>query len=143
MVQMRSALANIPVQKAMITQFFVLSPHDSVERATEHVLTGFQQDFPVVDDGRVVGVLTRSDLLSALAKRDEGVLVGDVMNREFETAGPLDMLGAVFDRLQERGCRTIPVVHQGRLVGLLSADHLSEILLVQEAERRGGPRGRV
>ena len=35
-----------------------MSPHDSLARAVEHVLAGFQQDFPVVDDGRLVGIVT-------------------------------------------------------------------------------------
>jgi Zn-dependent protease/CBS domain-containing protein len=136
MVQMRSALGNIPVQKAMITQFYVLSPDDTVRTAVDHVLKGFQEDFPVVEGVRVVGILTRSDLLSALAQKGQDTLVSDVMNRDFETAHPLDMLGVVLGRLQERGCRTMPVVYAGRLVGLLSGGHLSEMLMTQEAERK-------
>jgi Zn-dependent protease/CBS domain-containing protein len=136
MVQMRSALGNIPVQRAMITQFHVLSPDETLRRAVEHVLQGFQQDFPVVEGDRVVGILTRADLLSALAQRGQDDLVGEIMKRDFETASPFDMLGVVLGRLQERGCRTMPVVYGSRLVGLLSADHLSEMLLIQEAERK-------
>ena len=70
-VQMRSALGNIPVRKAMITDFRVLAPQDPLGRAVDHVLAGFQQDFPVVEHGQVAGVLTRADLLSALARRGQ------------------------------------------------------------------------
>jgi len=135
MVQMRSALSNIPVLRAMVTQFHVLVPEDTVQRAVDHVLGGFQQDFPVVDEhDRVVGVLTRADLLTALAQKGQETRIADVMNRDFETASPYDMLDGVLSRLHERGCRTIPVVHEGRLVGLLSNDHLGEMLLVQGSQ---------
>jgi Zn-dependent protease/CBS domain-containing protein len=138
MVQMRSALANIPVSRAMITQFYALSPDDTLRRAVEHVLGGFQQDFPVVDDaGRVVGVLTRSDMMTALAQTGQDARVDDVMKRDFMTAGPYDMLGMALARLQERGCRTLPIVHDGRLVGLVTSDQLGELLLIQEAQRKG------
>src|SRR5262249_13223840 len=134
--QMKSALSNIPVQRAMVTRFNALSPNDPIAHAVEHIRTGFQQDFPVVEGEHVVGVLTRSDLLSALAHHRPDALVGEVMNREFETPGPFDMLSVVMSRLQESNCRTVPVVHGGRLVGLLSIDHMSETLLVQEADRK-------
>ena len=65
-VQIRSALGNIPVMRAMVTDFRTLHPDDPIGRAVDHVLAGFQQDFPVVEDGRLVGVLTRNDLASAL-----------------------------------------------------------------------------
>jgi Zn-dependent protease/predicted transcriptional regulator len=135
-VQMRSALAGIPVQKAMVTDFRSLAPHDPLGRAVDHVLAGFQQDFPVVEQGRVAGVLTRSDLLNALARRGQEARVGEVMQRDIETADPRDMLEGVLSRLQRRGCHTLPVVHNGQLVGLVTTDNLGELLMVDEALRK-------
>ena len=66
LVQMRSALGGIPVMRAMITDFRTLRPDDPLARAVEYVQAGFQQDFPVVEDGRLVGVLRRNDLTAAL-----------------------------------------------------------------------------
>ena len=136
MVQMRSALAGIPVQKAMVTDFRTLAPHDQLGRAVDYVLAGFQQDFPVVEEGRVVGVLTRSDLLNALARRGKEVRVGEVMQRDIETGGPWDMLEGVLGRLQRRRCHTLPVVQNGQLVGLVTADNLGELLMIEQALRK-------
>ncbi len=136
MVQMRAALAGIPVQKAMVTDFRTLAPHDQLGRAVDYVLAGFQQDFPVVEEGRVVGVLTRSDLLNALARRGKEVRVGEVMQRDIETGGPWDMLEGVLGRLQRRRCHTLPVVQNGQLVGLVTADNLGELLMIEQALRK-------
>ncbi len=136
MVQMRSALAGIPVQKAMVTDFRTLAPNDQLGRAVDYVLAGFQQDFPVVEEGRVVGVLTRSDLLNALARRGKEVRVGEVMQRDIETGGPWDMLEGVLGRLQRRRCHTLPVVQNGQLVGLVTADNLGELLMIEQALRK-------
>jgi len=136
MVQMRAALAGIPVQKAMVTDFRTLAPHDQLGRAVDYVLAGFQQDFPVVEEGRVVGVLTRSDLLNALARRGKEVRVGEVMQRDIETGGPRDMLEGVLGRLQRRRCHTLPVVQNGQLVGLVTADNLGELLMIEQALRK-------
>src|SRR6185437_9648888 len=59
-VLVRSALAGIPVMRVMITDFRSLRPEDPLSRAVGFVLAGFQQDFPIVEEDRVVGVLTRN-----------------------------------------------------------------------------------
>jgi Zn-dependent protease len=133
MVQMRSALAGIPVARAMLTDFRTLTPHDSLARAIDLILTGSQQDFPVVENGRVLGVLTRGDLLIALAQRGQGTPVVDVMRREFQAVDSSEMLETAFARLQTCECHSVPVVHGGRLVGLITMDNVGEFVAIQAA----------
>jgi Zn-dependent protease/CBS domain-containing protein len=134
-VFMRSALGDIPVMRAAITDFRALGPDDRLSQAVEHLLGGFQQDFPVVEDGRLVGVLTRNDLAAALGRSGPETRVGDVMQRHFITADPREMLQTAFARLQDGHCRTLPVVKDGHLLGLLTADNLAEVLMIQQALR--------
>ncbi len=144
LVQMKSALGGVPVSRAMLTQFRTLHPLEPVSRAVEHLIAGTQQDFPVVDDRQVVGVLTRADLLAALSRQGEVGLVGHIMQRQFPTVEAYDMLEGVFVRLQALNVRTAPVMHSGQLVGLLTLDNVGEFLMVQaalEATRRARQRG--
>jgi Zn-dependent protease/predicted transcriptional regulator len=136
LVQMRSAMDGIPVQRAMMTDFQTLHPDDSLARAVEHVVAGFQQDFPVVENGRLVGILTRDELVRGLGRHGPEARVGDLMHREFITVDPREMLQTALARLQERGIRALPVVQDGRLVGLVTADNLAEVLMIQEALRK-------
>jgi len=140
--QLKGALEGIPVRRAMVEDLHTLSPRDPLRRAVEHVLAGFQQDFPVVDDGRVVGVLTRSDLVKAIAEIGLDAPVERAMAREFQTADSTEMLGAVFARLQEGGCHTIPVLERDRLVGVVTMENVGEFLMIQAALRgrtKGAP----
>jgi Zn-dependent protease/predicted transcriptional regulator len=140
MVQIRSALGGIPIRTAMITEYQTLSPDEPLSRAVEHVLAGFQQDFPVVEgSGRVVGILTRADLMSALAQKGMEGRVGDVMKREFSTAEPSEMADIVFGRLNECQCHTLPVTQDGRLVGMVTAENVGEFLMIESALRSRGP----
>jgi Zn-dependent protease len=135
MVQMKSALGGIPIQGAMIKDFRTLAPADTLERAVEHILAGFQQDFPVVEQERVVGVLTRNDLLKALSQRGPNARVEDAMQRQFETADPNEMLETVFARLNACGCHSLPLVRNGQLAGIVTMDNVGEFLMVQAALR--------
>ena len=132
-VQMKSALGGIPVARAMLTDFHTLQPHESLGRATELILAGSQQDFPVVDNERVVGVLTRADLLAALSRQDRQTPVVDVMQRDFQVVDSTDMLEAVMERLQACACHTLPVVHGGQLVGLVTMDNVGEFVMIHAA----------
>jgi len=136
MVLMRSALKGIPIRQAMITEFHTLHPGDPLTAGVDYVVRGFQQDFPVVDEREhVVGILTRRDLIGALAKDGPSQHVADVMRREFVTAHPGEMLQTTFSRLQEDASRTLPVVENDRLIGLVTAENRAEVLMIQQALR--------
>lgn len=132
-VQMKSALAGIPIRRAMITDFHALDSRDPLSDAIELTLAGTQQDFPVVEHGRVVGVLTRRDLLSALTRRGQDSPVGEAMQTEFETVDSSAMLESAFRRLQSCPCRTVPVMRNGELVGLVTMENVGEFVAIQAA----------
>jgi predicted transcriptional regulator len=133
--QIKSAISGIPVARAMITDFRSLSPSDSLERVVELILAGSQQDFPVEENGRVVGILTRGDLLQALARDRKDLTVGEVMQQDFQSVDSSEMLETGFVRLQNCQCRTLPVTRNGRLVGLVTTDNLGEFMMIQAALR--------
>lgn len=143
MVQMKSALGGIPVSRAMITEFQTLSPYNRLEDVVELILKGYQQDFPVEDGGRVVGVLMRSDLMNALQTDGKEIPVGRVMRKEFTTVDSYEMLETAFTKMQSCDCHTMPVTHAGQLTGLLTMDNVGEFIAIQAAMRpRKGEAGR-
>jgi Zn-dependent protease/predicted transcriptional regulator len=139
MVQLKSALGGVRIRRVMITNFATLAPGEPLARAVEHILAGFQQDFPVVERGQVVGVLTRGDLVTALRQHGSPVPVGSVMQRDFQTADPEEMAEEVFARLQEGKCHSLPVVQGGELVGIVTAENVGEFLMIHEALRQRVP----
>lgn len=139
MATMKAALSGIPVRRAMMTAFRSLEPRDVLQRAIELVLATPQQDFPVLDNGRVVGILLSRDLMVALQQQGPDAFVEDVMRRDFLSVDPNDMLDAALARLQAAECcLTAPVIQRDELVGLLTAENVREFLLIASAlgERR-------
>ena len=138
MVQMKSALSSIPVGRAMLTNFEMLSPQDTLARAVQLVLDGSQQDFPVREGESVVGILPRGDLVTALSTRDQNTPVSEIMRRDFDMVHPGDMLEPAFARLQACDCHIFPVIQDKRLVGLLTMENIGEFLMLQSV--MGSPR---
>jgi len=140
MVQMRSAFRGVPVRQATMTRFRELRSDDPLTVAVAELLAGAQQDFPVVDDGQIVGVLRRGDLLKALAEGRRDARVGDVARRDCTVAEEGEMLDDALRRMRENDCAAVPVVRNGQLVGMISLDNIGELVMIQSAlgqARRG------
>lgn len=131
----RSVLGGIPVSRAMITRFETLTPTETLQRALAHVLAGFQHDFPVVDAGRVVGVLTQADLVKGLTQTGADTPVATAMTSHFDCAAPSEMLEGAVQRLKASGCPAQPVLRDRELVGVLTMENVGEFLMVHSALR--------
>lgn len=141
---MKISFAGIPVSKAMLTEFHSLRADDSLARAVELILQGSQHDFPVLDENRITGLLTRTDLIAALAKNGSGFRVADAMRRDFYSVESSEPLETVFLRVAQAQDYTIPVTQNGQLVGLLTSDNLAEFFMlhsaIEQSEQRKQPR---
>jgi CBS domain-containing protein len=90
----------------------------------------------VVDDGRLVGVVTRKTLVRevvALGRDPRETPVGEIAEEpHFTLDSELD-LDEAFRFLEERDVERVPVVEDGRLVGILSRSVLQRRLAEDEA----------
>ncbi len=134
MAAMKAALGGIPVSRAMMTTFSTLQPENSLQRAVELILATPQHDFPVLDDSRVVGILTSRDLMLALQQRGPDSLVEGVMRRDFVSLAANEMLDTGLARIHAAECcTTAPVIDRDALVGLLTAENVNEFVLIASA----------
>lgn len=139
-VQMKAALAGIPVAAAMLSRYQTVTSEDSLAHAIDLTLAGSQKDFPVVDAGVLRGVLTQSALLAGLSKSGANTTIATEFAPDVPTVDSHEMLQAALDHLDGVTVSTLPVTHHGTLVGLLTADNVAEFLRIQQAvdERSSG-----
>jgi CBS domain-containing protein len=70
----------------------------------------------VVDDaGALVGIVTRHDVMNGVPDTTN---VDDLAEPEVITIGPRDTVAAALQRMLEEGVDHLPVVEDGRLVGI-------------------------
>lgn len=78
----------------------------------------------VTDGGGVVGILTERDLLRkvmAQGREARHIRVSDIMTDDVLTASPATPLGRAVSLMAEKRIRRLPVVENGRLVGIVTA----------------------
>lgn len=82
---------------------------------------------PVVGDGQVLGVFSERDLVALLREGDPSGLsrrVGEVMTAPAVTVKPEDAVLAALSLMTRRRVRHLPVLDEGRLVGVVSIGDL-------------------
>jgi CBS-domain-containing membrane protein len=136
----KAVLSGVAVERLMIRDVRTLQPSDSLNVALNHILEGFQHDFPVVQDGHVVGILTRSMLLQGLARHGAESTVAESMETSFRTTVETEPVERALARLRECRCQTLPVMADDRLRGVLTSDNVAEFVMI-EAARNAGARG--
>jgi Zn-dependent protease/CBS domain-containing protein len=141
LAQMRDVSRRFPVSSAMVREFRTLPATATLQEAVDALLATSQHDFPVLGEGgNVAGILTRHDLIAALHKGDPAIRVADVMRRDIPTVTTGTRFEEAFRIMQECNCPAVPVLDgMKRLVGLLTPENVSELMMVQSALPRRRP----
>ncbi len=74
-------------------------------------------------DHRIIGILSERDIVRALADHGPTALhepVGQVMTRDVQTCSETDTIESLMGRMTTGKFRHMPVVEQGKLVGIVS-----------------------
>lgn len=115
-----SSIAGANRRESMVAE--TVSSGTSVEvMVREHFVQRGSRAVLVVEDGRVVGIATLTDVKAVPQDRWVEVRVGEIMTREpLYSVGPDDELGAALRMLAEHNLNQVIVLSDGQLVGLLN-----------------------
>jgi CBS domain-containing protein len=130
----------VKVSEVMTRDVLTVSPHDRMSEL-RNVLRGNRiSGAPVVDAGRLVGVVSVEDFINWLHSHEPEVLVGERMSTDVRTVYADDSLAQAVDTLDTYGFGRFPVVDRqtGALLGILTKGDIAKGLLKRlEADYHG------
>ncbi len=95
---------------------------------------------PIIEGERLVGIFSERDLMTrvvVLGRDPNTTRVEEVMTHKVVTAGLEEPVERCLEKMQRAGCRHLPVVHDGRVVAMLSMrDLLRDEIKEQDEEIR-------
>jgi CBS domain-containing protein len=140
LVRQREQMRGLTVSDVMGTKgrTETVTPYRTFGQVLDAVIHGYQEDFPVVDeDGELVGIITRSEIMAAAHSPGRYAIVRDLMRTEFPTISPdADLFRDGNRLLQESGLRALPVVKDGNLVGMLTVDDVGQAALLRDHRKQ-------
>jgi CBS domain-containing protein len=118
----------VKVKDIMTGEPRTCSPDTNLAAAAALMLDGDCGILPVVQDGKLVGVVTDRDMYIALATRNtraSDVAVGEVVQTPVYTCGPDDDVQAALDTMRQHCIRRLPVAgFGGTVLGIVSMNDI-------------------
>jgi CBS domain-containing protein len=96
-----------------------IHPEASAQEAAQLLYQKRISGAPVVDaDDNIIGIITEADIISKVNR--EGLRVADIMSHEIIAVGEEAPVNEIAALLTERKIKRVPVVCDGKLVGIVS-----------------------
>lgn len=105
-----------------------VTPETPVSEAAEYLHGIRVPALPVLEDGRVVGTVTNSDLAAVAGGLDDRPTVRTIMSASVTTISSFVTLGEAAAAMRSAGVEHLPVVTDGVYSGMLSAETLATYL---------------
>jgi CBS domain-containing protein len=103
----------------MTRHVFTIAPEASVRDAANLLAQKRISGVPVIDDtGKMIGMLTEADIISKVDR--EGLKVDEIMSRNITTVIEETPVDEIAHLMSERKIKRVPVVRDGKLVGIVS-----------------------
>jgi Zn-dependent protease/predicted transcriptional regulator len=121
-VVMREMLERVRAEDLMTRDFETVGPDVTVEELiNDHMLKKGKRAFLVEESGKAAGIVCLEDVSSVPAERRKSKTVREVMTPEAElhTVSPDDDGNVVLARLNEKDVHQVPVIENGKLVGIV------------------------
>lgn len=119
----------------------VVAPGDTLRKARQLIKDHGLRRFPVIEDGRLVGIVTdrdvrQADISSAVVQERryvdyilDRIQVGGIMTSNPITVTPGASIREAADLILENKIGGLPVVDEGRLVGIITETDLIKALI--------------
>ena len=120
-------MLNKKVKEIMTTNVITTTSNVDVVNAFEQLMEHKISSMPVVDDNKLVGIITATDLGHNLIldKYELGTSVGSIMIKDVVTVSPVDTIGEAIGTMKSKApgsniLNQLPVVENDKLLGIIS-----------------------
>lgn len=133
-------LGDLPVTRVMHRDFVEVAPEATVQELVDrHLLGSSQRAFPVVEAGHLKGLVCLADVRNLEQDRRRETRVHEIMTAasDLQTLSPADKASAALNRLAERRVNQLPVVENGRLMGMVTREGILKWLSLSRGSGHG------
>ncbi|MHC1590274.1 MAG: chloride channel protein, partial [Candidatus Hecatellaceae archaeon] len=134
-------LEGLKVEAVMTRKVVTLKPSDLVSRFIKLMHSTGHLGYPVVKEGKLVGIVSLRDVLNVPTDEMNKRTIGEIMSRKIATARPDEKLTTVLARIDDTGYGHLPVVDPedpSKLVGIVTRkDIIRGHEIVRELTRKG------
>jgi len=129
-VDIRETLKRFTVRDIASPQFLTLARDAQLSQVLELVFHSHQEDFPVMEHDKMIGFVTRKEIIAGMHKLGTSAHVSDIMRKDFPALSETVPLDKAQHIMQENNMRALPVLRRGRIIGVVTIEDISRVYSV-------------
>lgn len=123
----KTTLEKIKVTDIMTENFYTVSAYATIAEVLNLILHTHQEDFPVVEENRIVGFLPRNKIIIALHNKELERKVEELMLKEHPYLKPEELLSSAYNKMESSHLKALPIIKDGYLKGIVTLEDISRI----------------
>jgi Zn-dependent protease/CBS domain-containing protein len=119
------------VMDVMTSDVHTLTPYNSVQETLQTMFREKHMGYPVIENGELVGIITFHDI-SNIPENKRNMLINDIMTKKLILSDPNEDLVETIGKMNRNRIGRVPVVEDGKLVGIVSKTDITNTLQKKE-----------
>lgn len=120
------------------SELYSISPDQTVFSAAQYMTAKNIGAVVVVENDELLGVISERDIMGRVVSHEldpHKVSVRAVMSTNLVVASPDESCAECGERMREAGCRHLPIVDEGKLIGMISLRDILRTDLQEKVEQ--------
>jgi Zn-dependent protease len=126
-VDIKETLKKFTIKDIMPPEFIKLDKTANLAKVLELIFHSHQEDFPVMEEERMVGFVTRHDIINGIHKHGTRAGVSLIMRANFPVLRESDSLNKAQNVMQENNMRALPVVKRDSIIGVVTIEDITRV----------------
>jgi|Deesub1362A_J573_1020465.scaffolds.fasta_scaffold00094_24 CBS domain-containing protein len=112
-------MENLKAKDLMLKDLITIGPKEKIALADLIMTRNSIGSLPVIEDDKLVGIITQRDIMLARNYEIGGLCAGDLMSKPPITVGPEAKLKEILKIMIKHHIERVPVVENGKLLGMI------------------------
>ncbi|HSK86917.1 MAG TPA: CBS domain-containing protein [Anaerolineales bacterium] len=122
---------DLKIRDVMASELHTASPEMPISKVLDSLRINRISGLPVVEKGKLIGILSIEDIVRAMQKNDLAAPVSQYMTREVATVASYDSIVKALRTFTEKGLGRLPVLDENhKLVGMLTKGDITRGILM-------------
>ncbi|MDP8298410.1 MAG: site-2 protease family protein [Candidatus Tantalella remota] len=131
-VVVTETIKNYSVKNILAEKFETVSPSTPLSAVLERTFHTHQEDYPVMDDDRMEGFITRREVINGMHQLGRDAMVGEVMRRDIPPVGVDATLDKVQKLMLKYVTKAMPVEKNGSIKGVVTSDDINRVYVMMQ-----------
>ncbi len=134
-VDIRETLKKFMIKDIIPSRFVTLDKDATLSKVLELIFHSHQEDFPILEGSRMIGFVTRGDIIAGIHQRGTQAPVSLIMRTKFPVLRITDSLDKAQNIMQENNMKSLPVVRDGSVIGVITIEDITRVYSVMTDRR--------